>query len=100
MERSPPLSKRISPKKESMLSKPTSPKKSILQYVLDLFISPYEQKKIKEQFENLTSEQKDYIQKLITKSKEVLKMEPEKQREFVADFIRTLSKKGIGASKL
>ncbi len=67
--------------------------------ILDFFISSEERQMIKQQLQNLASEQKKFIVDMVLQSKSLLKMSPEKQREYVADFIRRLAKQGPFLSK-
>lgn len=53
---------------------------------------------IKNQLQNLLLEQKKFIEKLLA-TKSLLNLNPENQRKYVMDFVKTLAKRGIQGSK-
>jgi len=67
--------------------------------ILDFFVSPSERQMIKNQLQNLLLEQKKFIVEKVLATKSLLNLNPENQRKYVMDFVKTLAKRGIQGSK-
>jgi hypothetical protein len=68
--------------------------------IIDFFISPSQRQMIKAQIEKLVPEQKKFIVDMVLRSKAVLNLSPEEQRNYVSDFIRNLARQSSRPSKV